>query len=58
MSSMCSIPMLSRIISGRTHAGQRCSSADIWRWVVDAGWQASDFASPMLTSRVTSFSAS
>ena len=54
---MCSIPTLSRIISGKTPA-LRCSSGDIWRWVVDAGWQARDFASPRLTSRVTSFSAS
>src|SRR5262245_43091348 len=35
MSSMCSIPMLSRIISGRTPA-LSCSSRDIWRWVVEA----------------------
>ena len=57
MSSICSIPMLSRIISGNTPA-LRSSSADICRWVVEAGWQTSDFASPRLTSRVTSFSAS
>ena len=36
----------------------RCSSADIWRCVVEAGWQASDLASPILTSRLISFSAS
>ena len=30
----------------------------ICRWVVEAGWQHSDLASPMLTSRLTSFSAS
>jgi hypothetical protein len=29
------------IISGRTTAAN-CSSCDIWRWVVGAGWQASD----------------
>ena len=57
MSSMCSIPMLSRIISGLTPA-LRCSSADICRWVVEAGWQANDLASPRLTSRLTSLSAS
>jgi hypothetical protein len=42
MSSMCSMPMLSRIISGSTPA-LRCSSGDICRCVVEAGWQASDF---------------
>ena len=57
MSSMCSMPMLSRIISGLTPA-LRCSSADICRCVVEAGWQASDLASPMLTSRLNSLSAS
>ena len=45
MSSTCSMPMLSRIISGR-HTGLPCSSGDICRWVVEAGWQASDLASP------------
>src|ERR1043166_1611271 len=57
MSSMCSMPMLSRIISGFTPA-LSCSSGDICRWVVEAGWQASDLASPMLTSRLTSLSPS
>ena len=57
MSSMCSIPTLSRIISGLTPA-LRCSSADICRCVVEAGWQASDLASPILTSRLNNFSAS
>ncbi len=41
ISSTCSMPMLSRIISGVTPA-LRCSSADICRCVVEAGWQASD----------------
>src|SRR5208283_63146 len=36
MSSTCSIPMLSRIVSGVTPAF-RCSSIDIWRCVVEAG---------------------
>ena len=57
MSSICSMPTLSRIISGRTPAWL-CSSADICRWVVEAGWQASDLASPILTSRLNSRSAS
>ena len=57
MSSICSIPMLSRIISGRTPA-LCCSSGDICRWVVEAGWQASDLASPRFTRRVISFSVS
>ena len=51
------MPIESRMVSGNTPA-MRCCSADIWRWVVDAGWQASDFASPILTSRVISLSAS
>jgi len=57
ISSTCSMPMLSRMVSGRTPA-LRSSSGDICRWVVEAGWQASDLASPMLTSRLNSFSAS
>src|SRR5207249_11987561 len=57
MSSTCSMPTLSRIISGFTPAFS-CSSTDICRWVVEAGWQANDFASPMLTSRLISPSAS
>ena len=57
MSSMCSMPTLSRIISGVTPAF-RCSRAGICRWVVEAGWQASDLASPILTSRLISLSAS
>src|ERR1700719_4241154 len=48
MSSMCSMPTLSRIISGVTPT-LSCSSGDSCRWVVDAGYQDSDFASPMLT---------
>ena len=56
MSSACSMPMLSRIVSGRTPA-LLWSAGGIWRCVVEAGWQASDFASPRLTSRLTSFSA-
>ncbi len=57
MSSMCSMPTESRIISGRTPA-TRCSSADICRCVVEAGWQASDLASPIFTSRLNRWSAS
>jgi hypothetical protein len=37
--------IIKRDNSGRTPA-MTCSSADIWRWVVEAGWQASDFALP------------
>ena len=48
MSSICSMPMLRRIISGVTPA-LLCSAGDICRWVVEAGWQASDLASPILT---------
>ena len=51
------MPIDSRIVSGSTPA-LRCCSGDIWRCVVEAGWQASDLASPILTSRVISFSAS
>ena len=47
---MCSMPTLRRIISGLTPA-LFCSSAGICRWVVEAGWQARDLASPKLTSR-------
>jgi hypothetical protein len=36
MSSICSMPTLSLIVSGRTPAAI-CSSRDIWRWVVEAG---------------------
>ena len=43
MSSICSMPIDSRIISGVTPAFA-CSSADICRCVVEAGWQASDLA--------------
>ena len=51
MSSTCSIPMLRRIIPGVTPAFC-CSCGDIWRCVVEAGWHASDLASPRLTSRL------
>src|SRR5204863_8886581 len=57
MSSMCSMPTLSRIVAGPRPAC-RCSSADICRWVVEAGWQASDLASPRFTRRLKSLSAS
>src|ERR1700730_5463388 len=56
MSEECSMPIDNRMVSGSTPA-RRCCSGDIWRWVVEAGWQASDFASPILTSRVISFRA-
>ena len=49
---MCSIPTDKRTMSGFTPA--LASSAGLsWRCVVEAGWQASDLASPILTSRVT-----
>ena len=57
MSSLCSMPMLSRIISGVTPA-LICSMGDICRCVVEAGWQASVLASPIFTKRFTSRSAS
>ena len=57
MSSICSMPTLSRIVSAVTPA-LACSSTVICRWVVEAGWQHSERASPMLTSRLTSLSAS
>ena len=56
MSSMCSMPTLSRMLPGPTPAAS-CSSGDICRCVVDAGWHASDFASPKFTSRLNSLSA-
>ncbi len=55
MSSTCSMPTQSRIIPGVTPA-RACSSGVIWRCVVEAGWQASDLASPMFTSRLNSCS--
>src|SRR5271156_1465195 len=57
MSSMCSIPMDRRIVSGRIPAFTS-SSSDSWRWVVEAGWMARVLASPRLSSRLTSWSAS
>src|SRR5579862_353554 len=57
MSSTCSMPMHSRIISGFTPACSSCASVN-WRCVVEAGWQASDLQSPILTSRLKSLSAS
>ena len=57
MSAMCSIPTLRRIMSAVMPAFAN-ASAGIWRCVVEAGWQASDFASPILTSRLISLSAS
>ncbi|MOA43909.1 hypothetical protein D3C78_1730890 [compost metagenome] len=54
---MCSMPIDRRTRSRDTPA--RASSSSLsWRWVVEAGWQASDLASPMLTRRTTSLSAS
>ena len=43
--------------SGRTPA-LASASGGIWRWVVEAGWQARERVSPMLTTRFTSFSRS
>src|ERR1700733_1777650 len=57
MSSMCSIPMDIRIVSGRIPAFTS-SSSDSWRWVVDAGWMARVLASPRLSSRLMRSSAS
>src|SRR5581483_7165754 len=47
MSSMSSMPIDKRIMSGDTPA-LICSSSESWRWVVDAGWMTSVFASPTL----------
>jgi hypothetical protein len=52
-SSMCSMPIDRRTMSSETPAFAS-SSGDSWRCVVEAGWQASDLASPMLTRRVNS----
>src|SRR5579872_566346 len=57
MSSMCSIPTLSRIISGFTPTFT-CSSGVSCRCVVEAGWQVSDFESPMFTMRLNNLNAS
>ncbi|KAG1291441.1 hypothetical protein G6F63_016971 [Rhizopus arrhizus] len=54
---MCSLPIDSRTVSSLTPA-LASSAASSWRWVVEAGWVASDFASPRLTRRVNSYSAS
>jgi hypothetical protein len=51
------MPTDSLIISGRTPA-LFFSSTDIWRCVVEAGWQASDLAPPILTKRLNDFRAS
>ena len=51
------MPTLIRIVSGLIPA-LLCSSADICRCVVEAGWQASDLASPIFTSRFTRLSVS
>ncbi len=48
---MCSSPMESRTKSSETPA-EASSSAPSWRWVVVAGWQARDLASPIFTRRV------
>jgi len=56
MSSICSIPTLGEFHRGATPAAS-CSAGDICRCVVDAGWQASDFASPKFTRRLKSLSA-
>ncbi len=50
-SPMYSRPMESRMVSGGMPA-TTSSSLVSWRWVVDAGWLTSDFASPRLTSRL------
>ena len=47
MSSMCSIPMDRRIVSGRMPAFTS-SSSDSWRWVVEAGWMARDLGVPQI----------
>ena len=54
MSSMCSMPTLKRMLPGPTPAAQLLLGL-ICRCVVEAGWQARDFASPRFTSRLKSF---
>src|SRR3984957_12548929 len=51
ISSICSMPTLSRIISGVTPTCA-CSSGVSCRCVVDAGWHDSDLASPIFTIRL------
>ena len=57
MSSTCSMPTEMRTMSRVTPAVSSSSSFS-WRWVVVAGWQARDYASPMFTSLVISLRAS
>ncbi len=57
ISSISSIPIHRRIMSGVTPAASSSAPAN-WRCVVDAGWAASDFTSPMLTRRRNICSAS
>ena len=56
-SSMCSMPTLKRTMSALTPADFNSASFN-WRWVVVAGWQAKDLASPMFTKRVNNCKAS
>ena len=56
-SSTCSKPIDRRMVSGRMPAAMS-SAGESWRWVVDAGWMASDLASPRLRSLLNSCSES
>src|SRR5699024_3269861 len=56
-SSRSSSPTLRRTVPGRTPQASRCASVR-WEWVVVAGWQTSERASPMFTAIVHSRSAS
>ena len=52
---MCSMPTDRRTVSCVTPAAASSSSLSC-EWVVDAGWIASDFASPMFARWLNSFS--
>ena len=57
MSSMSSMPIEIRIISGPIPAARSSSSLSCW-WVVEPGWMISDLASPTLATWEKSWTAS
>ena len=50
MSSICSVPMDSRIVFGRM-PWSSSSSPESWEWVVEAGWMTRLYTSATLASR-------
>jgi len=50
MSSICSVPMESRIVFGLIPQASS-SSLESWEWVVEAGWITSDFTSATFASK-------